>query len=237
MEPVGDCSVLARLCHQCSVTEHTHTHHLWRYNCEIFSHSLISLLCLYLRFGPRFQIASQARFCEVSSVLSPASPCWRIEQGGAQPAALQLPILFPLPPYIMSLLMVSFMDSSCLRLEPTKPSSALWGTGLRGGQVAGVPPTGLTSSSQLTVSVFTPPVTVLLIYQKVWKFGMLFQFALFIYDDFVIVFYTFGFINYVNVKMSISKKSVKLWPKKTIRCIFKKESPGFMNHRYKLEIL
>lgn len=76
--------------------------------------------------------------------------------------------------------------------------------------MAGVPPTRLTSSSQLTVSVFTLPVTVLLIYQKVWKFGMLFQFALFIYDDFVIVFYTFGFINYVNVKMSISKKSVKL---------------------------
>lgn len=66
---------------------------------------------------------------------------------------------------------------------------------------------------------------------------MLFQFALFIYDDFVIVFYTFGVINYVNVKMSISKKSVKLWPKKPIRCIFKKESPSFMNHRYKLEIL
>lgn len=108
---------------------------------------------------------------------------------------------------------------------------------LRGGQVAGVPPTRLTSSSQLTVSVFTLPVIVLLIYQKVWEFGMLFQFALFIYDDFVIVFYTFGFINYVNVKMSISKKSVKLWPKKPIRCIFKKESPGFINHRYKLEIL
>lgn len=42
---------------------------------KIFSRSLISLLCLYLGFGPRFQIASQARFCEVSSVLSPASPC------------------------------------------------------------------------------------------------------------------------------------------------------------------
>lgn len=38
--------------------------------------------------------------------------------------------------------------------------------------------------SQLTVFIFTVSVTVLLIYQKVRKFGMLFQFALFIYDDF-----------------------------------------------------
>lgn len=38
---------------------------------------------------------------------------------------------------------------------------------------------------------------------------LLFQFPLFIYDAFVIVFYTFGIINYVNVEMSISKKSVK----------------------------
>lgn len=58
--------------------------------------------------------------------------------------------------------------------------------------------------------VFSVSVTVLLIYQKVQKFDILFQFALFIYDAFVIAFYTFGLINYVNVKMSISKKSVKL---------------------------
>lgn len=77
MEPVGDnCSVLARLCHQCSVTKHTHTHTTFDITTvKFFSRSLISLLCLYLRFGPRFQIASQARFCEVGSVLSPASPC------------------------------------------------------------------------------------------------------------------------------------------------------------------
>lgn len=50
--------------------------------------------------------------------------------------------------------------------------------------MVGVPSTRFTSVSQLTVFIFTVSVTVLLIYQKVRKFGMLFQFALFIYDDF-----------------------------------------------------
>lgn len=95
------------------------------------------------------------------------------------------------------------MDSSCLRLDPAKPSSL-------GHRADGSCPEYQIHFVVTVDCVFTVSVTVLLIYPKVRKFGMLFQFALFIYDDFVIVFYTFGVINYVNVKMSISKKSVKL---------------------------
>lgn len=78
------------------------------------------------------------------------------------------------------------------------------------GNVASVTSTSFAFRCHDLLCFFTVSVTVLLIYQKVQKFDTLFQFALFIYDAFVIVFYTFGIINYVNVKMSISKKSVKL---------------------------
>lgn len=231
----GNRSALARFRHQCSVTKQAY--HLLHYSCEVVSLSIVSLLCI-LDLGPNSKLPVRQGSIQ-SAAFSPASPCWRAEQGRAHPAALRFPLSFPLTPWHHVPPDGLLMDSSCLRLEPAKPSSRAQGPGAGRWQVF-QPPDPLPCHNWCGFFVFlTVSVTVLLIYQKVWKFGMLFQFALFIYDNFVIVFYTFGVINYVNVKMSISKKSVKLWPekKKPIRCIFKKESPSFMNHRYKLEIL
>lgn len=46
---------------------------------------------------------------------------------------------------------------------------------------------------------------------------------------FVIVFYTFGIINYVHVKISISKKSVTHGQKKQLVCIFTEFIPSLLD--------
>ena len=53
------------------------------------------------------------------------------------------------------------------------------------------------------------------------------KFILYIYVTSVIIFYIFGVINYVSIKMNFSKKSVKSWLKKKLSFILEKMDPQF----------
>lgn len=110
----GNCSAHARFCHWRGVTKHAY--HLLHYNCEVFP-SPLSLYSI-LDLGPNYK--SPGRQGSVKSAAFSLLPL-RVEELSreerAHPVALAFPFLSPFSPYIMSLLMVSLKDSSCLRLS------------------------------------------------------------------------------------------------------------------------
>lgn len=122
LEPMeGNCSAHDRFCHRYGVTKNEY--HLLHYNCEVFPSPLSLYSIGILDLGPNSKLPVGQD--SVKSAVFSLLPLHLEELSREEPTQwhFSFPFLSPFSPYIMSLLTVSFMDSSCLRLESAKPSS------------------------------------------------------------------------------------------------------------------